>query len=91
MHECYKSKQFQIGDTVSDNKQQGGNSRRQVKKEYALAETKQRDGGGAVASPFQRGTTLSQQIEIAKLQAARLIKERRSLENDYLLRSVSDG
>ena len=82
--ECYKSKQFQIGDTVSDNEQRGGNGRRQVKKEYALAETKQRDGGGgAVASPFRRGTTLSQQIEIAKLQAARLIEERRSLENDY--------
>jgi len=77
--ECYRSKQFQIGDSAPEEK--GLHSRRQIKKEAARAELKQRDIGAATpGSPFKRDATLSQQIEIAKkLQAARSFEERRTL------------
>ncbi len=39
--------------------------------------------------PFKRGATLSQQIEIAKLQAARTFEERRTLDNDYTIALMS--
>ncbi|KAI2489924.1 hypothetical protein MHU86_24647 [Fragilaria crotonensis] len=82
--ECaiYKSKQFQIGDSRPDEK--GMNSRKQVRKECARAVKKERDTGAALPqSPFRRGATLSQQIEMAKLHAARSMEERRTLHNDY--------
>jgi hypothetical protein len=61
------------------------NSRKQVRKECARAVKKERDTGAALPqSPFRRGATLSQQIEIAKLQAVRSMEERRSLDNDYV-------
>ena len=45
---------------------------------------KERDTGAALPqSPFRRGTTVSQQIKIAKLRAVRSMEERRSLDNDY--------
>ena len=82
--ECaaYKSKQFQIGDTTKEEK--GMNSRKQVKKECARAATKQRDSEAALAeSPFRRGTTCSQEIEIVKIVAFRSSEERKSLETEY--------
>ncbi len=45
---------------------------------------KERDVAAALSqSPFRRGTTLTQQIEIANLQAVRSMEERRSLDIDY--------
>ena len=86
--ECHRSKQFQIGDSAPEEK--GFHSRRQIKKEAARAELKQRDIGAATpGSPFKRGATLSQQIEIAKLQAARSFEERRTLDNDYTIALMS--
>lgn len=64
----YRSKQFQINDSSPD--QKGSNSRRQVRKDSASIVSIQRDTGAAAGSPFKRGTTMSQQIEIAKLQVA---------------------
>jgi hypothetical protein len=40
--------------------------------------------------PFKQGATLSQQIEIAKLQAARTFEERRTLDNDYIMSIQKD-
>lgn len=86
--ECYRSKQFQIGDSAPEEK--GLNSRRQIKKEAARAESKQRDIGAATpGSPFKRGATLSQRIEIAKLQSARCFEARRALDNDYTIALMS--
>ena len=86
--ECYRSKQFQIGDSVPEEK--GFHSKRQIKKEAARAESKQRDIGAATpGSPFKRGATLSQRIEIAKLQSARCFETRRALDNDYTITLMS--
>ena len=82
--ECYRSKQFQIGDSAPEEK--GLHSRRQIKKEAARAESKQRDIGAATpGSPFKRGASLSQQIEIAKLHAARSFEAKRTLDNEYTI------
>ena len=86
--ECYQSKQFQIGDSAPEEK--GFHSRRQIKKEAGRAESKQRDVGAALGLPFKQGATLSQQIEIAKLQAARTFEERRTLDNDYIMSIQKD-
>lgn len=81
--EVYKSKQFQIGDTTRP-EEKGLNSQKQVRKECARAVKKERDTGAAQPqSPFRRGATLTQQIEMAKLHAARSMEERRVLDNDY--------
>ena len=42
--------------------------------------------GASVGSPFRRGSSLSQQIEIAKLHTARTIEERRSVDSQYSTR-----
>ena len=61
-----------------------------MKKETARAKSKQRDIGAATPGlPFKQGATLSQQIEIAKLQAAKTFKERRTLYNDNAIALVS--
>jgi hypothetical protein len=78
----YKSKQFLIGDTAIE--ERGMSSRKQVKKECARAESKQTDSAAAAPqSPFRRGTMLTQQIDIAKLQAIRSIEERQKLDNKF--------
>ena len=77
----YRSKQFQINDSSPD--QKGNNSRRQVRKEAASIASSQRDVGAAAGSPFKRGTTMSQQIEIAKLKVATTIEERKSLDQEF--------
>ena len=43
----------------------------------------ERDAGAATGSPFKRGTTLNQQIEIAKLNTATAIEERKSLDQEF--------
>jgi hypothetical protein len=81
--ECaaYKSKQFQIADTKRP-EEKGMNTRKQVRKECACGVKKERDTGAALAqSPLCRWATLSQQLKIAKLQAARSMEERRLLDN----------
>ena len=80
----YQSKQFQIGDSVKEEK--GANSRRQVKKEAASAGSSRRatTDGALPASPFRRGgQSLNQQIEIAKLLSARSMEDRRSLDHSF--------
>jgi hypothetical protein len=79
--EEYRSKQFQIDDTSSD--QKGSNSRRQVRKETGNVASRERDAGAAAGSPFKRGITMNQQIEIAKLQVATGIEERKSLDQEF--------
>ena len=76
-----KSMQFQIGDTAQDVEKKGIFSRNQIKK-CAQAQSKQRDSGAALPqSPFCWGScTLTQQIEIAKLQAVRYMEERRNTD-----------
>jgi hypothetical protein len=86
--ECYRSKQLQTGDSVPEEK--GFHSRRQIKKKAARAKSKQRDIGAATRGwPFKRGATLSQQIEIAKLRAARTFEERCTLDNDCTIALMS--
>ncbi len=71
-----------VKSDTSQNK--GSHSRRQIKKEATKAEAKQRDSGVATPSmPFKRGATSSQQIEIAKLQAARSFEESCKLNNHF--------
>ena len=66
------------------------NSRKAIKKETASVASKQRDAGAASAgSPFKRGATLSQQIEIAKLQTANRLEERRSVDSHYSIKLAS--
>ena len=66
VQEVCRSMQFQMNDSARE--EQALNSRKAVKKEAASVASKERDGGIAfVGSPFQRGVTLNQQIEIAKL------------------------
>jgi hypothetical protein len=77
----YRSKQFQVNDSSPD--QKGSNSRRQVRKEAASIASGQRDAEAGAGSPFKRGTTMSQQIEIAKLQVATTIEERKSLDQEF--------
>jgi hypothetical protein len=68
------------------------NSRKAIKKEAANLSSKQRGdagttaAGASVGSPFRRGSSLSQQIEIAKLHTARTIEERRSVDSQYSTR-----
>jgi hypothetical protein len=81
--ECasYKSKQFQIGDTKRP-EEKGMNIRKQVRKECARGVKKERDTGAVLPqSFFCRWATLSQQLKIAKLQAARSMEKRRLLDN----------
>jgi hypothetical protein len=53
----------------------GSNSRKEVKKDAAKAAAKERDIGAALPqSPFRRGTTFNQQIEIAKYRQFELLK-----------------
>jgi hypothetical protein len=80
--DTYKSKQLQLTD--SGRHEKGLNTRKHIKSEAASVTSKDRDTVAAVrSSPFRRGTTLSQQIEIAKLQTARSIEERRALDNKH--------
>jgi hypothetical protein len=86
--ESYKSKQLQIGNSdaaSSSAGKWGQNSRPQVKKDAAIAASKDRDLGAAVGggSPFRRGMTLTQQLEFVKLESILSIKERRSFEQQY--------
>ena len=86
--EVYRSKQFQISD--SPREERVLNSRKAIKKETASVASKQRDAGAASAgSPFKRGATLSQQIEIAKLQTANRLEERRSVDSHYSIKLAS--
>ena len=78
----FQSKQFQIGDSARGDK--GANSRQQVKKEAASAASIRRDNDCTLpGSPFRRGQSLNQQIEIAKLRTARSMEERRSIDNAF--------
>ena len=79
--EKYRSKQYQLDDSSPD--QKGSNGRRQVRKDAGSVVSGERDAGAAAGSPFKRGTTLTQQIEIAKLQAATGIEERKSLDQEF--------
>ncbi len=83
--EVYRSKQFQILDSRREEK--GLNSRKSIKKEAASMLSKQQNAGtgtgASVGSPFKRGATFSQQIEIAKLFSARTMEERRSVDSEY--------
>jgi hypothetical protein len=83
--EVYRSKQFQVSDT-SDREARVRNSRKAVKKDAARAALKDRDSASAagfVGSPFRRGVTFNQQIEIAKLYAVRSLNEQKTTESDY--------
>lgn len=71
----YRSKQYQLDD--SSPVQKGSKGRRQARKEARSIASREQDVGAAVGSPFKRGITLNQQIEIAKLQAATGIEERK--------------
>ncbi|KAI2499679.1 hypothetical protein MHU86_14812 [Fragilaria crotonensis] len=90
-HEVYRSKQFQISDSSREERRL--NSRKAIKKEAAKMSSMQRGDAGTTAagalvgSPFRRGgSSLSQQIEIAKLHTARTIEERRSVDSQYSTR-----
>ncbi len=56
--ECYRSKQFQIGNSAPEEK--WFHSRRQIKKEAVRAKSKQRDIGAATPGlPFKRGKAVT--------------------------------
>ena len=82
----YKSHQFQINDSILPNStSHSATSRKQIKKEAAFVKSQERDAGAGttVASPFKRGMTLTQQIEVAKLETAKFLEERRLVDNEF--------
>jgi hypothetical protein len=86
--EAYKSHQFQINDSVplsTNNASSSTTSRKQIKKEAASVSNRQRDKGAVttVTSPFRHGMTVTQQIEVAKLEAAKFLEERRLIDNEF--------
>jgi hypothetical protein len=84
----YRSEQFQISD--SPREERVLNSRKAIKKEAAGVVSKQQHAGATSAgSPFERGATLSQKIEIAKLQTANRLEEWRSVDSHYSINLAS--
>ena len=84
--EVYKSRQFQINDSIlPNNVSNSTTSRKQIKKEAAIVKSRERDAGAGttVASPFRRGMTITQQIEVAKLETAKFLEERRLFDNEF--------
>ncbi len=83
----YKSHQFQIKDSilpnnVSNSTSHSATSRKQI---TAIVKSQERDAGArkTVASPFRRSMTMTQQIEVAKLETAKFLDERGLADNEF--------
>ena len=58
-------------------------SRKQVRKEVQAKASMERDAGAAAGSPFKRGMTMTQQLEIVKLQSIRAMDEQKASEAEF--------